>query len=184
MKKKSVLHVCLITLLFLLFTHQTALAHEHITIGDYELVIGWLEEPPIAGQKNAITITVLDQSNDEALPMEDVSALQVTVSYGGQNKALTLEPLGDDSPGEFLAPILPTVPGEYTVLLGGQIGETAVEAEVHVEEVQSADVLEFPILDSSLQRSSVGVGDWLTWFALLLGLAGVVLGITAHRKAG
>lgn len=183
MKKKTLLCASLIVLLFLVFTHRTVLAHEHITIGDYELVIGWLDEPPIAGQMNAITISVSDQSSGEALPVEDVSALQVTVSYGGQNKALTLEPLGDDSPGEFMAPVLPTVPGEYTVLLEGQLGETAVEAEVQPEEVQPADALQFPIPESSAQMTNVGTGDWLSWLAVLLGLAGVVLGITAHRKA-
>ena len=183
MKKKSVLHACLIALLFLLFTRQTAHAHEHITIGDYEFVIGWLEEPPIAGQMNAIVISITEQSSGEPLTMEDASALQVTISYGGQTRGLALEPVGEDSPGVFMAPLLPTVPGEYTILLGGQLGETAVEAEVQPEEVQPADVLQFPIPEPSPQMTNIGIENWLTWLAVLLGLVGVGLGTMAYRKA-
>ena len=175
---------CLLGLILVLFSTQTAHAHEHITIGDYELVIGWLEEPPIAGQKNAIVISITEQGSGAGLAEEDAASLEITVSYGGQSKVLTLEPLSNDSPGEFMTPLLPTVPGEYTVILGGQLGDTTVEAEVHVEEVQPAEVLQFPILESSPQMTNVGIGDWLTWLAVLLGLAGVVLGIMAHRKAG
>ncbi len=182
MKKRSILHACIIALLFLLFSHQTAFAHEHITIGDYEIVIGWMDEPPIAGQKNAVTLTVSDLSSGAALPVEDISSLEITVSYGGQSKTLNFQPLGDESPGQFMAPILPTVPGEYTITLGGKLGETDADAEVHPEEVQPVDMLQFPSLESSEQEASTGTGDWLTWLAVLLGLVGVGLGVSAHRK--
>ena len=98
-------------------------------MGDYEIEIGWVNEPPVAGQLNGIEISVSNTSTGEAQPVEDVSSLTVTISYGGQSKELTLEPLGEDTPGQFEAPILPTVPGQYTIAFGGQLGDTAVDAK-------------------------------------------------------
>jgi hypothetical protein len=183
MKTRKLWTAGLITLIVLLAHFQEALAHESVTVGDYELEIGWIEEPPIAGQQNAIVVIISDTSGGEAHPVEDASSLEVTVSYGGQSKALTLQRLDEDSPGQFMAPLLPTVPGEYTIILGGQLGDTTVDVEVHPEEVQSADILQFPRIEPSGQSASAGIRDWLTWLAILLGLVGVGLGISAHRKA-
>lgn len=183
MNKKIYIPACLIALIALLLSHQTALAHESITVGDYEIEIGWVNEPAIAGQQNAIAINVTDTSGAEAQPVEDVSSLTVTVSYGGQSKELTLQPLGEETPGQFAAPILPTVAGEYTLKLGGTLGEAAVDAEVHPEEVLPADTLQFPSVESSDQSASAGVTNWLIYLSLLVALIALGLGVSALRKS-
>jgi hypothetical protein len=170
----------LISLVALVFNFQLVLAHETITVGNYEIEVGWLTEPPIAGVQNAIVVNVSDTSSGEEQPVEDVSALTVTVSYGGQSKPLTLQPLGEDTPGQFVGPILPTIPGKYDLILGGSLGDTTVAAETHVEEVQPADTLAFPSVNAA-QPS--GKTDWLVWLSILIGLIGVGVGITALRKA-
>ena len=179
MNKELFITACLITLIALFTSYQTAFAHESITTGDYEIEVGWLNEPPIVGQQNAIVVNVSNTSGGEAQPMEDVSALTVTVSYGGQSKALTLQPLGEDTPGQFVAPILPTIQGQYTLTLGGKLGDTDVNADVEPEEVQSADILQFPSIQSAQQSAAT---DWLVWLSFLVGLIGVGLGVTALRK--
>ena len=170
--------LCLIALAL---NFQVTLAHESITVGDYTLELGWLSEPPIVGQQNAIVVNVSTTSDGQ--PVEDVSSLTVTISYGGQQKTLTLQPLGEDTPGHFVAPILPTVPGEYTVILGGTLGATAVEAETHVEEVQPANTLQFPSLASSQQGADLGMMNWLIYLSLLIGLTALILGVMALRKS-
>src|SRR5215208_2583766 len=163
MNKRLSVTAGLLTVVALLLNFQLALAHESITVGDYTLKVGWLGEPPIVGQQNAIVVNVSTNSDEQ--PVEDVSDLTVTVSYGGQDKTLTLQPLGEDTPGHFVAPILPTVPGEYTVILGGLLGDTAVEAETHVEEVQPADTLQFPIVAAPQQDFDLGVMNWLIYLS-------------------
>jgi hypothetical protein len=180
MHKTSFIIACLMALLALLISHQTALAHETITVGDYEIEVGWVNEPPVAGQQNAIAINVTNTSSAE--PVEDVSSLTVTISYGDQSKELTLEPLGEDTPGQFQAAILPTIPGQYTVTLGGQLGETAVDAHAEPEEVAPADTIQFPAAESAGQSANAGAAAWLTWLAVLLGLVGIGLGVTALQK--
>jgi hypothetical protein len=184
MKKKNFMFASLISLLALLFTIETVLAHETITIGNYEIEVGWVNEPPIVGQQNGIVVNVSDTSNGDAQPVEDVSALTVSVSYGGQEKILTLQPLGEDTPGQFVAPILPTVAGQYTVKLGGNLGNTAVNAEVEPEEVASADTLQFPGVEPAAQNTSAGMESWLIYLSLLIGLIALVLGVMALRKKG
>jgi hypothetical protein len=170
----------LITFVAIILNFQLALAHESITIGDYTIEIGWLNEPPIVGQHNAIVVNVSTISDDQ--PVEDVSALTVTVSYGGQNKSLSLQPLSQDTTGQFIAPIIPTFPGEYMVILGGQLGDTNIEGEVHPEEVASADILQFPIVGSSEQGASSETRDWLVYSSILIGLIALVLAVGANRK--
>ena len=181
MNKKLFFSAGLFAIVALLLNFQLAFAHESITVGDYTVEVGWLSEPPIVGQQNAIVVNVSTTSDEQ--PVEDVSSLTVTVSYGGQEKALTLQPLGEDTPGQFVAPILPSVPGQYTVKLGGALGDTTVDAEVEPEEVQPASTLQFPSTASEEQSANLGVLNWLIYISLLIGLIALVLGVMALRKS-
>jgi hypothetical protein len=183
MNQKFLLPACLIAFIAILFSYQIALAHESITVGDYLLEIGWLSEPPVVGQQNAIVVNV---SMGDEQPVEDISSLTVTISYGGQDKILMLHPLSENTPGQFAAPILPTVPGQYSVKFGGNLAETAVDAHVEPEEVQPADTLQFPSVasaSSTQQDAEVGTMNWLVYLSLLIGLIALILGVMALRKA-
>ena len=80
-----------------------------------------MDEPPVVGQRNAIVVNVANNTSADA--QVDVSKLTVAVSYGGETKDLTLEPLSEDAVNQYIAPILPTVAGQYTVQLRGQVGQ-------------------------------------------------------------
>jgi hypothetical protein len=181
MNKKLFFSAGVLVIIALVLNFQPAFAHESITIGDYTLEISWLSEPPIVGQQNAIVVNVSTTSDGQ--PVQDISALTVTISYGGQAKTLTLQPLGEDTPGQFIAPILPTVPGQYTVKLGGTLGHTAVDAEVEPEEVQSADTLQFPRVSSARQGADLGMMNWLIYLSLLIGMIALILGVMALRRS-
>src|SRR5439155_13604092 len=43
----------------------SALGHERRDVGQYTFVVGWLDEPPLAGQLNAIDLTVTETSGDK-----------------------------------------------------------------------------------------------------------------------
>jgi len=182
MKKKTLWMAGLVALMAVILNFQLALAHESITVGDYTLEIGWLSEPPVVGQHNAIVVHVSTTSDEQ--PVEDVSGLTLTISYGGQSKTLTLESLDEHTPGQFVAPILPTVPGQYMVHFGGTLGDTAVDAEMEPEEVQPADTLQFPNVDSTQSEGgSFGTTEWLAIAGLVSGLAGLALSLLNRRKS-
>ena len=179
MKKTFLWRVKLLVILALLLNAQPALAHESITVGDYTLVVGWLNEPPIAGQSNAIVVEVSTTSDEQ--PVEDVSSLTLTISYGGQEKDLTLEPVDEHAPGQYMGPVLPTIPGEYSVVFGGTLGDTAVDAETHVEEVQPADTLAFPSVDST-ENVGFGLTEWLAIAGFASGVAALILSLLNRRS--
>ena len=160
-----------------------ASAHTTVTNGPYNVEIGWLDEPPIVGQMNAIVMN-LSSSDGKSTPVtESISGLTLTVSYGGQNKVLTLQPLGEDTPGQYVAPILPAVAGLYTVDVAGKLGTTDVKVEVQPEEVQSPDSVQFPVITAASTGNSFGLTGWLALAGLVIALAALVLALLGLRKS-
>ena len=83
-----------------------------------------------------------------------------------------------------MAPVLPTVAGEYSVIFGGTLGDMAVEAETHVEEVQPADTLAFPAVDSAQpETTNFGMTEWLAIAGFVSGVAGLILSLLNLRKS-
>ena len=185
MNRRLLASACSIALIALVLNFQSALAHESITVGDYEIVYGWVNEPPVAGQLNGVEIFVNNMSSGEPQPVEDISSLVVELSYGGEIRTLTMDGVFD-SPGAFASTVLPTIPGLYSVNFTGTLGDTPVDAEVELEEVVAADTVQFPrgaSTEPATQDTSSGTANWLVWLSLLLGLSGVGLGAMALRKA-
>jgi len=160
-----------------------ASAHTTVHNGPYNVEIGWLDEPPIVGQMNAIVMN-LSTNDTAATPVTtSISGLTLTVSYGGQSKVLTLQPLGEDTPGQYVAPMLPTVAGLYTVDVTGTLGTTAVKVEVQPEEVLAPDSVQFPIVAPASSGNRLGLAGWLGLGGLVIALVALVIGILALRKS-
>ena len=184
-QKKLLVSAILLALTAVLLNSQPAFAHESITIGNYEIVYGWVNEPPIAGQLNGVEIFINDTGGGGEQPAEEhiVHSLVAVLTYGGENKTLTLEPVFD-VPGAFDATILPTIPGLYSLRLSGTLGDTPVDAEVELEEVQPEDAVQFPrgaSTASTKPSTEAGTADWLVWLSLLLGLSAIGISVIALR---
>lgn len=101
---------------------STAGAHETQQAGELTLVVGWAEEPAYVGIMNAVEVTIVDPDGEP--PNDLVVALVAEVGFGTQSVSLTLDPT--QQPARFLAPIMPTRPGEYTFSLSGRIDDEQV----------------------------------------------------------
>src|SRR5512139_2415181 len=116
-----------------LLTAGTALAHERVVSGDYALALGWLEEPPVVGLKNAAVIEVTTVQDNQ--PVEGAEAtLTAQIAYGGKTKDLVLRPL-EGRPGVYAGDFIPTRRGTYTLRVGGTIDGQPIEASADIEEV-------------------------------------------------
>ena len=123
----------------LLSLNQSVKAHEGVDIGPYDVVVGWLEEPAIIGERNAITIEIME----DGTPITGVeAALNAELQYGGRAFHANLNPTVE--PGHYTVEVLPTVRGQYTLHLIGSIEDESVDETVEPEEVFSADRLQFP----------------------------------------
>ena len=182
MRARKINIILLLTLLLCFSITGQASAHQTVTVGPYNVEIGWLNEPPIIGQMNAIVMN-LSTSDGMATPVTDsISNLSLTVSYGGQTKTLMLQPLGEDTPGQYIAPILPTIPGLYTVDVNGTLGTTSIKVEVQPEEVQSGETVQFPQVNSSTNQGGFNWAEGIGIAALVVSLGALVLAFLALRK--
>ncbi len=184
-QKTSIIRVLVVLslLLGILFIVSAVSAHQNITVGDYTVEYGWVNEPAVVGQPNAVVINIT--SNISSTAEIDTSAFTIQVVFGPQNKQLTLQPLGENTPGQFIAPITPMMAGVYTVHLGGNIGTTAFNTDVQPEEVKTADVVQFPAADppaAASNASSFGVAGWLGIVGIVLGAFGTVLGLVSFAR--
>lgn len=185
MKSKIRILIVIMLLAALLAFPQIAWAHQTATVGDYNVEYGWVNEPAVVGQPNAVVINVtpkgFSSGSNTQPPDQDVSAFTTTAVFGGQSKVLALQPLGESTPGQFIAPITPMRPGVYTIHLGGKIGTTDFNNDVTPEEVKTADVVQFPVLDTSMAptpaTSAINVWGLLAVAGVVLGAIGTVLGL-------
>ncbi len=123
---------------FYAFTVQQASAHEHRHVGDYEITFGWQVEPAYAGVYNGPEIRIVDTTTDEPVVGAE-ETLTLTVSFGPVSKVLALEPAWND-PGNYVASLTPTRPGDYEFELTGYITVATALSETVVSEIfTSAD---------------------------------------------
>ena len=171
-------------------TSQTALAHTRVEVGPYAIVIGWLQEPPIVGERNALTLEITE---DEQPVSGAEATLDVEVLYAGRTWRVNMNPT--TTPGLYTATLFPTVRGVYTTRLFGTLGSTEVDVELDPEEVMPASNLQFPQalpdtitlqeqvnqLQAELQaaRTWAFVGNGAGLFGIVLGLVGLL-----RRKSG
>jgi hypothetical protein len=183
MRIKRVASAFIIASILALAIIGIASAHTTVHNGPYNVEIGWLDEPPIVGQMNGIIMNLSTNNAAATMVTTSTSGLTMTVSYGGQSKVLTLQPLGEDTPGQYVAPMLPTVAGLYTVDVTGALGTTVVKVEVQPEEVLAPDSVQFPTAAPASSGSGLGLAGWLAVAGLVIALAAGIIGVMALRKS-
>jgi hypothetical protein len=108
----------------------TASAHEQRPIGDYTLVFGWRVEPAVTGYPNGPEVFIRLPEGAEG-DINDVLAdvevsLQVDVSFGPASRTIDLR-REFRTVDHFIADLIPTLPGDYTFRVYGNIGDVAVD---------------------------------------------------------
>ena len=164
------------------------LPHERIVRGEYAFVLGWLDEPPVAGLRNAALLELT--TAQDAQPVADAEAtLTAQIEFGGKAKDLILRPL-EGQPGTYVADFIPTRRGTYTFKIGGTLNGQPVDVSNEIEEVGSADSLTFPEpLGGDVQaalaevRGEVSSARAFAVAGAALGTIGLVLaGVALSRK--
>ena len=129
------------------------IAHGHTvdSVGEYRVEIGWMNEPVVSGETNAIEFFVSPLKHD--LEFEDqifkngVSGLKQTVKiqlvYKDESITLPLSPDHNIS-GKYYAFINPTVSGFYQANILGTIKDTPISLSMHPPKVAERSYIEFP----------------------------------------
>jgi hypothetical protein len=138
-------------------------AHEQRDVGDLSLVVGWSGEPTYAGFLNEVQLIISRRAaggGEEGPPVEDAD-IQVEVLFGGEDAEQATQPLpmepAFDTPGEYLAPIIPSRPGTYSFHFTGTAGGQEID-EVFTSGPDTFSDVEVPA-DISFPAQDPTAGD-------------------------
>ena len=128
-----------ITVMCTCLSVMPSLAHVSFEEGPYHVVVGWVNEPVIVGERNGITVSV----SEDGVPVNgQATSLEIAIQYAGRTFLGNLTTT--DVSGVYEVEIYPTVQGQYEVQVTGLIGNTKVDKTVEPEEVLPGKVLQFP----------------------------------------
>lgn len=139
-------------LFFCMLTSSGVLfAHEHRKIGDYEVVVGFLNEPAFSGQMNGLDLRV--SSGDQPVEGLEKSLNAKVLSSNGKFLDLKMR-TRYKQPGNYAGYFLPTKPGQYIFQVQGQINgvevnETFKSGEGSFHDVEDGSSLQFPNANDS-----------------------------------
>jgi len=141
----------MLSLLIITFFSGIAYAHTIDSVGEYRVEIGWMNEPVVSGETNAIEFYVSPLEPD--LELKDqvfkngISGLKNTIKiqlvYKDENIILPLSPDHNIS-GKYYAFINPTVSGFYQANILGTIEDTPISLSMHPPKVEERSYIEFP----------------------------------------
>ena len=134
------------------FIPQNSFAHISKTFGNTTLEVGWLSEPPLAGNLNSITLQVNKEVGGEQSPVgNSLANLTLSVKSGTITKVLDFQP-SPTTDGGYEGMILPTRVGPYSLVVQGDVKGQEVDGEFKIEDVESKSIFSFP--DSSIDTAS------------------------------
>ena len=130
---------------------EIAYGHTIDSVGEYRVEIGWMNEPVVSGETNAIEFYVSPLESN--LKFEDqifengILGLKKTVKiqlvYKDENIILPLSPDHNIS-GKYYAFVNPTVSGFYQANILGTIKDTPISLSMHPPKVAERSNIEFP----------------------------------------
>ena len=150
----------LLILILLLIPGISGIAYGHTidAVGEYRVEIGWMNEPVVSGETNAIEFYVssliacpeISEASKCAESQEfhnGISDLRKTVKiklmYKDESITLPLSPDHNIS-GKYYAFVNPTVSGFYQANILGTIIDTPISLSMHPPKVDERSYIEFP----------------------------------------
>ena len=146
---------------FCFFSIQSIYAHKEIQVGNYTLEVGWEEEPPLVNMRNNIVLYVFENESAVRNAMKDLST---SVNYGGLSKELAFVP-SEESAGLYLAEIMPSQLGTYSINLTGSIETQKINNNIQIEDVEDVNKITFPLVsggDASNNGNLENIGKQIT----------------------
>ena len=143
----------LLTLFLLIIPGLAGIANAHTidSVGEYRVEIGWMNEPVVSGETNAIEFYV--SPLEPGLELEDqifkngIEGLKKTVKlqlvYKDESITLPLSPDHNIS-GKYYAFVNPTISGFYQANILGTIEDTPISLSMHPPKVDERAYIEFP----------------------------------------
>jgi hypothetical protein len=187
--------IILVSLSVFLVFPLAALAHGQTSVGDYDLEIGFHNEPVYQGQPNGLDFFVTNSKSGEAVNGLEGN-LHAEIIFGSHKRELPVEPQAEVD-GAYTAYIIPTEVGDYTWHIWGDIEGTPLDVSMTSSpdtfgSAISTTALDFPgteplLADLQAQATSASrlgiIGLAAGIAGVLMGIAGLSFGLTRRRAA-
>ena len=143
--------ILILLLLIIPTTFGIAYGHTVDSVGEYRVEIGWMNEPVVSGETNAIEFYVSPLKPDVELENQKFEngisglkkAIKIQLVYKENNITLPLSP-DHNIPGKYYAFVNPTVSGFYQANVIGTIEDTPISLSMHPPKVDERSYIEFP----------------------------------------
>jgi len=138
------------------FGISSAFAHTTIQVEQYEIEVGWGDEPPVIGLQNTLVVEIRELGEKEGIRSAITGAfknLEASVVSGGSTKSLDMN--SDPIPGVYYAKIIPTKTGTMSVKLIGELNGLEIDVIIPVEDVESQSILQFPPVSGSSSAGEI-----------------------------
>lgn len=183
----------ILIMLIFLWPVTTASAHGSTTVGDYQIEIGFKNEPAVQDEPNGLELLVSNSKTGKPVSGLE-STLQAEIIFGASKKTLKIEP-EEGAEGVYTAYVVPTSAGDYTWHIFGKIEGTPVDINMTSSPTTFASVeprssYSFPGREPTLQelrvelqraRTTAIVGIVLGGVGLLLGLVALIMVFTRGK---
>lgn len=189
--------VVIIGTLVCIATPHIASAHEHRTVGAYDIEVGFVTEPAVVDVPNGLHLGITKGAGDAGTPVDGMAlSLKAEVIYGGQRRTLELQPAFND-PGVYTADFIPSAEGTYNFHIFGAIDGTPVDetftgGPTTFSDVEPRAAVSFPDDVPSLASLATANTDasntadsarLLAIIAIGIGVVGLAVGIAGFLAA-
>ena len=185
----SAASIATIVVASLLLASGTAYAHERRTVGPYQFVVGWLNEPAYVGQLNSLDLRITDTRTNQP-----VSGLEKTLTADVAAGGLAPFPLTVSArfgtAGAYNGWVMPTVTGQYTFHVTGTIDTQKIDEKFQsgpntFGDIEDTGTLQYPAkvpvadeLAKKLDATQSAVDQ-----TRLVAIAAIVVGVVALAAA-
>ncbi|HEU5461412.1 MAG TPA: hypothetical protein VFU79_03985 [Nitrososphaeraceae archaeon] len=136
---------------------QSVYGHTQIKVGNYTIEAGWSNEPPLINNLNDVVMFIYENDSPVRNALKDLS---ISINYGGINKKLNFVP-SEESAGHYLANIIPSKLGTYSLNLKGVIGIQNINNDIQIEDVEDVKKFTFPIVSDGSNNLEI-IGKQIT----------------------
>ena len=126
-----------------------AFAHKTVFVEQYEIEVGWRDEPPLVSQQNAIVFAITTEEGEGVSSGVTNAFKDLTATVKSGNVQKQLDVLSDAKAGHYYSKIIPTQTGSLIIELKGTIDGITVSEQVQIEDVENINIIAFPPTDAS-----------------------------------
>jgi hypothetical protein len=165
----------------------TAAAHERRTVGPYQFVVGWLNEPAYVGLMNSLDLRVTDTRVTPARAVEGLEkTLTADLQTGGLAPLALTITARFGTPGAYNGYAMPTMTGTYTFHIKGKVENLDIDEKFEsgpgrFGDIEPTTALQYPDKVPAADELTKRLGDLQSGLdqTRLLSAAAVVIGIVA-----